>query len=146
MQSLLDHQNRGADRCSDGNSLKVTQKEAGQAGQRPWSCLLWHLQVWGGRNSALAQHSLCEPLSRMLIYWEVKGLLPSLCYQLPVVPLKWQKSETTWIWIIYFCFFPDSVPRRYKVSFSWRNDLIFPWFLLGRAGMETSTFRLPGSS
>ena len=103
--------------------------------QAPPSLGLCRHECWGG---GLAQ--------QVLTYREVTGLLPSLCCQLPVVPLEWWKPKTASVWSIDFCFFPDSVPTRYSYHFPEENDLIFPWFLLRRAGMETSTFHLPGSS
>ena len=63
MQSLPNHQSRGADRCSDGNSLKVTQKEAGQGWPEALKLPPVTLEGVRGQELSLAQHSLgCEPL------------------------------------------------------------------------------------
>ena len=35
-----------------GTALRWHRRKLDRAGQRPWCCLLRHLKVWGGRNSA----------------------------------------------------------------------------------------------
>ena len=86
MQSLPDHQSRGAVRCSDGNSLKVTQKEAGQGWPEALKLPPMTLAGVRGQELSLAQHSLgCEPLTvGCLFTGKVKA-----CYLVYVTNCLW---------------------------------------------------------